>query len=68
MREPASQILVIALAATVCAYYGGRIHQWYLQCMDRDRSFREGYNHAYRVLFARHARDSRSDERAEIDQ
>jgi hypothetical protein len=60
MREHASQILVCALVAVLCAYYGGRVHEWYLTCMDRDRSFREGYNHGYRALFARVAHHSQA--------
>ena len=43
-----------------CAYGIGRVHQWYRHSMERDRSFREGYNHGYQALFPLAARDGRS--------
>jgi hypothetical protein len=53
------QILACALVSVLCAYGGGRVHQWYMHSMDRDQSFRDGYNHGYRALFAIAARNSR---------
>jgi hypothetical protein len=43
-------VAYLALSASI-AYGGGRIHQWYVNSMDRDRPFRDGYHHGYRSLF-----------------
>jgi hypothetical protein len=59
--DSAIQIIAYILVAVLCAYGGGRIHQWYKHCMDRDRSFREGYSHGYHALFAVAARNARSE-------
>jgi hypothetical protein len=55
----AFQIISYVLIAVLCAYGGGRVHQWYKHSMDRDRSFREGYSNGYRSLFALAARSTR---------
>jgi hypothetical protein len=47
----AFQIIVYIVISALCAYSVGRIHEWYKRSMDRDRSFREGYNHGYHALF-----------------
>ncbi|GAA2685139.1 hypothetical protein [Actinoplanes palleronii] len=47
----ALQIVACIVISTVLAYVGGRVHQWYKHSLDRDRSFREGYKHAYQALF-----------------
>lgn len=52
----AFQIIVYIVISVLCAYGVGRIHEWYKHCMDRDRSFREGYNHGYHALFPLAAR------------
>jgi hypothetical protein len=56
----AFQIIAYALVLVLCAYGGGRVHQWYKHSLDRDQSFREGYNHGYHALFALAARNTRS--------
>ncbi|GIF24122.1 hypothetical protein BJ973_007605 [Actinoplanes tereljensis] len=55
----AIQIIAYILVMMLCAYGGGRVHQWYKHTMDRDQSFRDGYNHGYRALFALAARRAR---------
>jgi hypothetical protein len=52
-------IVVYGAISIWCAYGIGRVHQWYRHSMERDRSFREGYNHGYRALFPLAARDGR---------
>ncbi|GIM93505.1 hypothetical protein [Paractinoplanes toevensis] len=52
----AFQIIAYMLVIVLCAYGGGRVHQWYKHSMDQDQSFRDGYNHGYRALFALAAR------------
>jgi len=49
--DSALQIIVYTVISVLCAYGVGRIHEWYKHSMDRDRSFREGYNHGYHTLF-----------------
>lgn len=51
-------IIAYMLISMLCAYYSGRVHQWYMHSMDRDRSFREGYNHGYHALFPVAARSA----------
>jgi hypothetical protein len=53
------QIIAGVVLMMLSAYGGGRIHQWYMHGMDRDRAFREGYAHGYRALFPFAARSSR---------
>jgi hypothetical protein len=53
------QIIACIVISILCAYGGGRIHQWYKHGMDRDRSFREGFNHGYHALFPHAARGPR---------
>jgi hypothetical protein len=53
------QIIAYVVLAMLCAYGGGRIHQWYMHGMDRDRAFRDGYAHGYHALFPFAARGSR---------
>ncbi|MEU4239178.1 hypothetical protein [Actinoplanes sp. NPDC026619] len=55
----AFQIISYALVLVLCAYGGGRVHQWYKHSMDRDQSFREGYNQGYHSLFVLAARNTR---------
>ena len=55
----ALQITAFILFSVLCAYAGGRVHQWYKHSMDRDRSFREGYSHGYHALFSIAARNGR---------
>lgn len=56
----ALQIIVYLVISVLCAYSVGRIHEWYKHSMDRDRSFREGYDHAYHALFPLAARGNRT--------
>jgi hypothetical protein len=56
----AFHIIAYILISMLFAYCGGRIHQWYMHSMDRDRSFREGYNNGYHSLFAVAARNTQS--------
>jgi hypothetical protein len=56
----ALHIIACILLSMLFAYCGGRIHQWYMHSMDRDRSFREGYHNGYHSLFAVAARNTRS--------
>ena len=54
MTAPGNSLLQITLAlAFVIAtgYASGRIHQWYRHGLERDRSYREGYDHASRSMF-----------------
>jgi hypothetical protein len=54
MTAPGNSLLQILLAlAFVIAsgYASGRIHQWYKHGLERDRSYREGYDHASRSMF-----------------
>ncbi|GAB2628748.1 hypothetical protein Aab01nite_21530 [Paractinoplanes abujensis] len=53
------QIIAGVVLSMMSAYGGGRIHQWYMHGMDRDRAFREGYAHGYQALFHLAARGSR---------
>ncbi|GAA2647334.1 hypothetical protein [Paractinoplanes durhamensis] len=53
------QIFAYVLVMVLCAYGGGRVHQWYKHSMDRDQSFRDGYNQGYHALFALAARHAR---------
>ncbi|WP_250035973.1 hypothetical protein [Paractinoplanes maris] len=53
------QSIVYVIVSVICAYGAGRIHQWYMHSMDRDRAFREGYNHGFHTLFPLAARGSR---------
>jgi hypothetical protein len=57
----AIQIIAYILVSVLCAYGGGRAHQWYKHSMDRDRSFREGYSHGYHALFSVAARNARAE-------
>jgi hypothetical protein len=45
------QIIVYIVISVSAAYGVGRIHEWYKHSIDRDKSFREGYNHGYHALF-----------------
>jgi hypothetical protein len=54
----AFHIIAYILISMLCAYYGGRVHQWYKHSMDRDRSFREGYDNGYHALFVVAARNT----------
>lgn len=49
--DSAFQIIVYIVISVLCAYGAGRAHEWYKHSMDRDRSFREGYDHGYHALF-----------------
>ena len=53
------QTIAWVVLSMLCAYGGGRLHQWYMHGMDRDRAFREGYAHGYQALFPLAARGSR---------
>ncbi|MDY7088757.1 MAG: hypothetical protein SYR96_27085 [Actinomycetota bacterium] len=53
------QIIAGVVLSVLSAYGGGRIHQWYMHGMDRDKAFREGYAHGYQALFHLAARGSR---------
>jgi hypothetical protein len=57
--DSAFQITAYIAISVLCAYGVGRIHEWYKHSMDRDRSFREGYNHGYHALFPLAARGTR---------
>lgn len=52
-------IIAGLVLAVLCAYGGGRVHQWYTHGMERDRSFRDGFNHGYHALFPLAARSAR---------
>ncbi len=56
----AFQAIACIAIAILCAYGGGRIHQWYKHGMDRDRSFRDGFSHGYHALFPIAARATRA--------
>ncbi|MGK5679765.1 hypothetical protein [Actinoplanes sp. URMC 104] len=58
-NSSALQMIVYIVLSVLCAYGGGRIHQWYMHGMERDRAFREGYNHGFHALFHLAARGSR---------
>jgi hypothetical protein len=45
------QAVAIVLFAICLAYAAGRMHQWYLQAMERDQAWRHGYDLAARSLF-----------------
>lgn len=47
----AFEVIVHIVISALLAYGAGRIHQWYKHGLDRDRSFRDGYKHAYQALF-----------------
>lgn len=50
------QIIFAVLIVILCAYSGGRVHQWYRQAALRDAAFREGYDqasHAFAPLIGR---------------
>jgi hypothetical protein len=66
--DSAFHTIVYVLVSMLCAYGGGRIHEWYKHSMDRDRSFREGYNHGYRTLFSVAARTTRPSHLGRDDQ
>ena len=54
MTAPGNSLLqiVLALAFVIASGYAcGRIHQWYKHGLERDRSYREGYDHASRSMF-----------------
>ncbi len=55
----ALQSIAYVVASVLSAYGAGRVHQWYMHSMDRDRAFREGYNHGFHALFPFAARESR---------
>ncbi|HET6481170.1 MAG TPA: hypothetical protein VFG35_14185 [Actinoplanes sp.] len=55
-----TQAILCGAFSVLCAYAAGRVHQWYRYSMDRDRSFREGYNDGYYALFPLAARERRS--------
>jgi hypothetical protein len=59
VHDSTFQVIAYIVFSVLCAYGGGRIHQWYKHSMDRDRSFRDGYNHGYRTLFPLAARNTR---------
>jgi hypothetical protein len=44
------QIILAVMIAILCAYSGGRVHQWYRQVQERDTAYREGYAQASRTL------------------
>ncbi|MCM4081233.1 hypothetical protein [Paractinoplanes hotanensis] len=54
------QIIACVVLSVLGAYGAGRIHQWYMHGMDRDRAFRDGYAHGYHALFHLAARGSGS--------
>jgi hypothetical protein len=56
----ALQAIACIVILILCAYGGGRIHQWYKHGMDRDRSFRDGFSHGYHALFPIAARGVRA--------
>jgi hypothetical protein len=64
-QNAAFQVIGYVVISVLCAYSGGRVHQWYKHSMDRDGAFREGYNHGYRMLFQLATRRSRPE--PEID-
>lgn len=45
------QAVAIVLFAICLAYAAGRMHQWYLQALERDQAWRHGYDLAARSLF-----------------
>lgn len=64
------QIIIAVMIAILCAYSGGRVHQWYRQVQERDTAYREGYDQASRTLlplFGRcsHGRAARGDDPAD---
>jgi hypothetical protein len=65
-KSAAFEVIVYVVIAVLCAYGGGRIHQWYKHSMDRDVAFREGYNHGYRMLFQLATRRTRPGPDAEV--
>ncbi|MCY1141761.1 hypothetical protein OWR29_27505 [Actinoplanes sp. Pm04-4] len=52
--------IAYVLLSVLCAYGAGRVHQWYMHSMDRDKAFRDGYNHGYHALFRLAARRGRA--------
>lgn len=45
-------LIILALAFVIASgYASGRIHQWYRHGQERDRAYREGYDHASHSLF-----------------
>ena len=56
----ALHVIAYVFISVLSAYSAGRVHQWYMHSMDRDRAFREGYNHGFHALFHHAARGSRS--------
>ncbi|GAA1628806.1 hypothetical protein [Actinoplanes couchii] len=58
-----TEIVACIMISALIAYLGGRIHQWYRLGLERDRSFRDGYQHGYRAFFVMASRGIHGDQR-----
>lgn len=58
--DDAIAALIAIVMISVLCYVGGRVHQYFLQGVQRDHAFREGYNTATKALFSLATRTSRT--------